>query len=262
MSQQEMNRRWLLVKRPKGSVVSADFRSDTAPIDARPSEEAVLLRHELIALAPAIRNWISGRAGSFYRPVAIGEPTPAPTASRIVQSDDPSWPVGARVLALGSWQDMEWVSPARNRLRLIPEDISSRDAIGLMGLNALTAYFGLVVEGEPKPGQTLVVSSAAGSVGSIAAQIGRILGCRVVGLCGSQAKRRWLTDECRIDAAIDYTIEDVPRRLDELCPAGVDIVFDNVGGEFLHHALAGAFCCAARSLDTMLQIPWRAARSI
>jgi NADPH-dependent curcumin reductase len=237
MTQESVNRRWMLAARPVDSVNPTDFRRDTAPIDPRPSGDSILLRHELIACAPTIRIWISGHPNSFWPTVEIGQPVLAPAASRIVRSDDPKWPVGARVLGLGSWQDLQWVSPGRG-LRRVPDHISSRDAMGLFGMNSLTAYFGVVVEGEPKPGQTLVVSSAAGSVGSMAAQIGRILGCRVVGLCGSIEKARWLLEECRIDAVIDYTGEDVAGRLDELCPDGIDIVFDNVGGEFLHHALA------------------------
>ena len=179
---------------------------------------------------------------------------------RQVASDDPRWPVGSRVLALGSRQDMEWVSPARNRLRLIPEDISSPDAIGLMGLNALTAYFGLVVEGEPKPGQTLVVSSAAGSVGSIAAQIGRIFGCRVVGLAvrkqngggslTSVASMRRSTTPSRMSRA-DLTSS---ARLASTSSSTMSAANSSI--------TRWRFCCAARSLDTMLQIPWRAGRSI
>jgi NADPH-dependent curcumin reductase CurA len=237
MTQEGVNRRWSLAARPGDSVSPADFRKDSSPIEPRPSQEAILLRHELIACAPTIRNWISGHPNSFWPTVEIGQPVLAPTASRIIRSDDPKWPVGARVLGLGSWQDMQW-APSGHGLRRVPDHISSRDAMGLFGMNALTAYFGLLVEGDPKPGQTLVVSGAAGSVGSMAAQIGRIFGCRVVGLCGSPEKARWLLEDCRIDAVINYAAEDVPRRLDELCPDGIDIVFDNVGGEFLHQALA------------------------
>lgn len=235
-----MNRRWLLARRPDGPVRRSDFMFEREPLQAPAECGNVLLRNELLLCAPTIRNWISGNRESYYPTVELGDAVLAPAASRILWSDDPAWPVGARVVGLGSWQDYEWVNPQARGLRIIPEGITSRAAMGFLGMNALTAYFGVTRIGQAKGGETLVVSGAAGSVGAMAAQIGRILGCRVVGLCGSAQKAQWLRDECGIDAVIDYVHEDVGERLGVLCPDGIDVVFDNVGGEFLHHALAHA----------------------
>lgn len=210
---------------------------DQSPLGPPQGQRKLLLRHTLLLCAPTMRNWISGKRESYYPTVEIGDPILAPAASRILSSDDPAWPIGARVVGLGSWQDYEWVSPEGHGLRLIPDDMSSRAAMGLFGMNALTAYFGVIAVGKVKRGETLLVSGAAGSVGAMATQIGRILGCRVVGLCGSPEKARWLREECGIASVIDYVREDVPDRLAALCPDGVDVVFDNVGGDFLHQAL-------------------------
>lgn len=111
----------------------------------------------------------------------------------------------------------------------IADDVSSVDAMGVVGVNALTAYAGLIRIGQPQPGETLLVSGAAGSVGSIAAQVGRIRGCHVIGLCGGNAKRRWLEDKCGITDVIDYKSEDVPTRLDAVAPAG-RYLFDRSAG--------------------------------
>lgn len=233
-----INRRWRLARRPDGPIRRDHFVADQVTLEAPPSAGKLLVRHEQLLCAPTIRNWISGQRESFYPTIEIGQPIMAPAASRILSSDDPAWPVGARVVGLGSWQDYEWVDAERHGLRLIPDGMSSRAAMGLFGMNALTAYFGTIRVGGIKRGETLLVSGAAGSVGAMAAQIGRILGCHVVGLCGSPEKARWLREQCGITSVIDYAREDVPERLRALCPDGVDVVFDNVGGEFLHQALA------------------------
>jgi len=233
-----INRRWRLARRPEGTVRREDFILDETPLAPPLGQGKLLLRHELLLCAPTIRNWISGRRESYYPTIEIGDPILAPAASRILFSDDPAWPVGALVVGLGTWQDYEWVSPEGRGLRVIPDGISSRAAMGLFGMNALTAYFGVIAVGRARKGETLLVSGAAGSVGAMAAQFGRILGCRVVGLCGSVEKARWLREDCGITSVIDYVREDVPDRLAALCPDGVDVVFDNVGGEFLHQALA------------------------
>jgi NADPH-dependent curcumin reductase CurA len=233
------NRRWVLAEHPAAEVSRATFRRETGPVPSdAPAPGAVLLRHELLLCAPTIRNWISGQRESYYPSIDIGAPVLAPTASRVIQSDDAAFPTGARVIGLGTWQDAEWVVPATRGLRIIPDDIPTIDAMGVLGLNALTAYVGLLHVGQPKAGETLLVSGAAGSVGSIAAQIGHILGCHVVALCGSPEKADWLRDACGIADVIDYRREDVSARLAALCPDGIDIFFDNVGGTILRQAIA------------------------
>lgn len=233
---QPTNRRWLLARRPAGHVRREDFVLERSEVPERVDPATVLVRHELLLCAPTIRNWISGERNSYYPTVELGAPVLAPAGGRIVASDDPAWPVGTRVTGFGSWQDYQWVDPAG--LRAVPDHVATQDAIGMLGMNALTAYFGVMAVGRLRPDETLLVSGAAGSVGSVAAQVGRALGARVVALCGSADKARWLREACRIEAVIDYRNEDVPERLAALCPDGVDVVFDNVGGEFLHQALA------------------------
>ena len=234
-----INRQWLLAKRPVGAVTPDCFRYNEVPSQASPPADGmVLLRHELLLCAPTIRNWISGNRDSYYPTVEIDAPIMAPAIGRIVVSNDPDWPVGTRLVGAGSWQDEQWVDPVKQGFRKVPEHISSVDAMGVVGINALTAYCGLLRVGQVREGEVLLVSGAAGSVGSVVAQIGRIKGCRVIGICGGADKVRWLSEECGIDHVIDYKGEDVVARLDELCPDGIDVFFDNVGGSLLRDVVA------------------------
>lgn len=228
------NRRWLLARHPGGAVDPSCFTYDERPAPGgEPGGGKVLIEHELLLCAPTIRNWISGNRTSYYPTVEPGTPVMAPAVGRIVKSDEPQWPTGARLVGIGTWQDRAWIEPGKDGYRLVPEGVASTDALGILGMNALTAYFGLLEIGRPAPEEVLLVSGAAGSVGSLAAQIGRIIGCRVVALCGGPAKTAWLREECGIEDVIDYKAEDVGARLDELCPKGIDVFFDNVGGQLL-----------------------------
>jgi len=142
------------------------------------------------------------------------------------------------VQGLLNWQ--EYSVPAISgptSVRALPPDISPEMALGVLGMTSLTAYFGLLDVGRPVSGETVVVSGAAGATGSIVAQIARIKGCRVVGIAGGSEKCQWLLGDCNVDGAIDYKSEDVDRRLSELCPDGIDVFFDNVGGPILETAI-------------------------
>ncbi|MET0375156.1 MAG: NADP-dependent oxidoreductase, partial [Rhizorhabdus sp.] len=152
----------------------------------------------------------------------------------------PAYPVGTVVSAMTGWQDYAVVAPDELPvpLRVKAPDMDLVDFEGLFGGNSLTAYFGLLRIGEPRAGETLLVSGAAGSTGSIAAQIGKIMGCRVIGIAGGTDKCRWLVETLGLDAAIDYKHEDVEARLSVLCPDGVHIFYDNVGGATLDAAIA------------------------
>lgn len=233
-----MNRQWLLAAHPTGAVERRHFRLVETDVAEAPDQNGrVLLRHELLLCAPTIRNWISGNRSSYYPTVEIGRPVMAPSVGRIVASDDDHYPVGTRLVGSGSWQDYQWVDPTRG-YRIVADDMGSVDALGLFGMNALTAYFGLLEVGRPEPGETVLVSGAAGSVGSIAAQIGRIRGAHVIGICGGREKARWLREACGIDAIIDYKADDLLVQLDALCPDGIDVFFDNVGGTLLRDVVA------------------------
>lgn len=228
------NRRWVLAQRPSASVSRENFSYEEQPTASGTAHEGhVRLRYELLLCAPTIRNWISGNRDSYYPTVELGDVVSAPAIGWIVESADPQWPVGARVVAFGGWQDEQWVDPRKNGLRIIPDGVSSVDALGIAGMNALTAYFGLLHVARAQAGEVVLVSGAAGSVGSIAAQIARIKGCRVIALCGGAEKAGWLRNACAIADVIDYKSESIDARLEDLCPDGVDVFFDNVGGALL-----------------------------
>ena len=231
------NRQWLLDSHPKGGVARSNFRLVDARAPARAEGQTVLVRHEAFLCAPTIRNWISGVRTKFQPAVQLGSPVLAPAVGTVVESDDPRFPLGARVAGTGTWQDYGWINPDLG-WRTIPEDVTATEALGALGSNALTAYFGVTEIARPVAGEQMLVSGAAGSVGSMAVQIARLQGARVVAVCGSEDKARWLTSACLADAVINYREEDVADRLDELFPDGIDAFFDNVGGPLLSQAIA------------------------
>jgi len=232
-----MNRQWILARRPDSSVSRDCFEYREVERAPRPAPGMVLVRYELLLCAPTIRNWISGNRNSYYPTVELGSVVMAPAIGTVIDSDRADCPVGTRLFGGGGWQDEEWIDPAAG-FRVIPPDVSSVDAMGVLGINALTAYVGMLRIGDPKPGETLLVSGAAGSVGTVASQMGRIKGCRVIALAGGPDKVRWLQDDCRIPDVIDYKSENILERLDALCPDGFDIYFDNVGGPLLRDVVA------------------------
>jgi NADPH-dependent curcumin reductase CurA len=227
------NRQWLLQRRPEGPVSPDCFRYHEQESAAGQDAAKFKVRYELLLCAPTIRNWISGARNSLHNVVEVGQPVLAPAVGRIVESQRTDWPAGARVFGLGSWQDEQWIDPSEGKFKLLRPGISSVQALGIAGPNSLTAYFGLLKVGRPESGECLVVSGGAGSVGSTAAQIGKLNGCKVIAICGGEEKRSWLTHSCGIENTIDYKSEGVAARLDDLAPNGIDIYFDNVGGELL-----------------------------
>ncbi len=234
----EVNRQWLLRRRPTSNVTADDFEySETSIPDSsslRPGE--LILRNLLFLCAPTMRNWMEPPGNSLYPSIAIGDPVMAPAACEVVASAREGVPVGMRVTAFTSWQDYQRVA-ADHPVTPVPDGLSVTDIMTTYGLNARTAYFGLLKVGKPRAGDTLVVSGAAGSTGSVAAQIGKIMGCRVIGIAGGARKCAWLTGECGLDAAVDYRSGDVQEKLRELCPDGIDIFYDNVGGDILQAAI-------------------------
>jgi NADPH-dependent curcumin reductase CurA len=232
----EINRQWLLAKRPVGMVSEANFEYRESPVP-KPSEGEVLVRNLYLSFDPAMRGWMEDRE-SYLPPVAIGAPMRAGCIGQIVESKHAELKPGDLVQGMFGWQDYAVTSPTSAfPPSRVPAGISPTLPLGPMGITGFTAYFGLLDLGEPKPGQTVVVSGAAGATGSVAAQIARIKGCRVIGIAGGPEKCQWLLDKARIDAAVDYKSEDVEARLRELCPDGIDVYFDNVGGRILEIAL-------------------------
>ena len=231
-----INRQWRLARRPTGPATPADFeyREDDYAIPAL-DDGQVLLRNHVFLCAPTMRNWMDPPGNSLYPSIALGDPVMAPAAGEVVASAHPDFPVGSRVTTFSSWQDYQVIDGAR--LNPIPDGVSTIDAMGRYGLNPLTGYFGLLRVGQPAAGETVVVSGAAGSTGSTAAQIAKLLGCRTIGIAGGDDKCRWLVDECGLDAAIDYKAGAVEQQLRDLCPNGIDVFFDNVGSGILQAAV-------------------------
>lgn len=233
------SRQWLLRSRPQGLLRMEDVELASGDQDVRalrPGE--IRVRNLLFLYSPTMRNWMAGPSNSLYPSISLGAPVQALAASRVIESSDPRYPVGSRLVLMSSWSEYDIIDVAHTRLpQLIADDITAIEALGVFGLNSLTAYFGLMHVGQPRPGETLVVSAAAGSTGSVAAQIGRIKGCRVIGIARGKQKCSWLLEECGLDGAIDYRSEDITAALKTYCPDGIDIYYDNVGGAILQAAV-------------------------
>jgi NADPH-dependent curcumin reductase CurA len=227
------NRQWLLAKRPLGMVKESDFELHTAPIP-KPGEQQVLVRTRWLAFEPAMRGWMEDRP-NYIPPVAIGDVMRGMMVGEVVQSERDGFAPGDLVTGMTGWQ--EW-AVADTGVRKLPAGTDPRLALSVLGVTGLTAYFGLLDVGELREGDVVVVSGAAGATGSVVGQIAKLKGCRVVGVAGGTEKCAWLTDKAHFDAAIDYKSEDVGARLSELCPDGIDVFFDNVGGPVLDEALA------------------------
>jgi NADPH-dependent curcumin reductase CurA len=175
---------------------------------------------------------------SYMPPVGIGEVMRASAVGQVVESGNPAFASGDLVQGLFGWQDYHLATAAGPLMfSKVPEGVAPERMLSVLGLTGITAYFGLLDLGKPKAGDTVLVSGAAGATGSVAAQIAKIQGCRVIGIAGGPAKVAWLLDEAHLDAAIDYKSEDVRARIAELCPNGIDVYFDNVGGEILEAAI-------------------------
>ena len=231
------NRQWLLAKRPHGVVTEANFEYREEPIP-EPGDGQVLVRNLFLSFDPTQRGWMEDRE-SYMPPVAIGEPMRAGSVGQVVQSNHPDYAEGDLVQTLGGWQDFLVVDGAAGGIGLskLPPGVTPQMAIGVLGTTGQTAYFGMLDLGEPKEGETVLVSGAAGATGSVAGQIARIKGCRVIGIAGGPEKCEWLKSEARFDDVIDYKSENVDQRIGELCPNKVDVFFDNVGGDILEAAL-------------------------
>lgn len=230
------NRQWVLANRPKGMVKESDFayRETAIPV---PAEGEFLVRNLYIAFDPAMRGWMMDRP-SYIPPVQLGEAMRAVCVGQVVESRHPDFAAGDFVRGTFGWQDyMATDGSGMVPAVKVPPGQPLTMSLSVLGITGLTAYFGLLDIGRPQAGETVVVSGAAGATGSVVGQIARIKGCRAVGIAGGSEKCQWLAAEAGFDAVIDYKAEDVPGRLKEVCPAGIDIFFDNVGGEVLDAAL-------------------------
>ena len=228
------NHQYRLAARPAGLPKADDWKFTEEPV-ADPKDGEVLVKVLYISLDPAMRGWMND-AKSYIAPVGIGEVMRAGAVGRVVASRHPGFAVGNCVVGgLGVQEyaviDGKGLTRVDPRLAPLPVYLST------LGMPGMTAYFGLLDVGKPQAGNTVVVSGAAGAVGTVVGQIAKIKGCRVVGIAGGQDKCAYLRDGLGFDAAIDYKSEDVKKALAQHCPKGIDVYFDNVGGDILDAAL-------------------------
>lgn len=231
----EQHRQWLVARRPSGRPLEdADFKLADAPVRA-PAEGEVRLRTLYLSFDPAQKSWMENVAG-YMAPVEIGGVMPGWGVGMVADSAHPEFRPGDLVHGLIGWSEQPTL-PA-DRLAKLPAGVPANAALSMLGTTGRTAYLGLMKVGRPVAGDTLVISGAAGATGSLVGQIGKIAGCRVIGIAGGPEKCAVLTEQLGFDAAIDYRTGPVRARLRELAPDGVDIFFDNVGGEVLNDVLA------------------------
>ena len=231
-----INRQWILKRRPRGELSADDFSWVTTPIP-EPAEGEFLVRNLCFSCDPTQRGWAAG--DTYFKAVRIGDVMRAFAVGEVVSSRDPRYQPGQLLQGLFGWQDYALSSQAVEfPIMPVPDGVSIETALSILGNTGITAYFGLLEVGGAKSGATLVVSGAAGATGSAVGQIGKIVGCRVVGLAGGAEKCRYITEELGFDAAIDYKSENIITRMRQLCPNGIDIYYDNVGGRTLDAALA------------------------
>ena len=230
-----VNRQFKLAQRPVGMVKRSDFEFVEAPVRA-PEEGEVLVKILFLSLDPAMRGWMN-EGKSYIPPVGLGEVMRAGAAGIVVASKHPSFAVGDHVVGALGVQEYA-ISNGKGLTRVDPKVAPLPVYLGTLGMPGMTAYFGILEVGQLKDGETVVVSGAAGAVGQVVGQIAKIKGCHVVGIAGGADKCRYISDELGFDAAIDYKAEDVKEALKRHCPKGIDVYFDNVGGDILDAALS------------------------
>jgi NADPH-dependent curcumin reductase CurA len=239
----ETNRQIRLKKRPVGMPTPGDFEAVASPRPT-PRDGEVLRRTIYLSLDPYMRGRMSD-AASYATPVNLGDVMVGHTVSQVVDSRHPNFRAGDIVAGYDGWQEYA-VSDGKD-LRKLDASVPISTAIGVLGMPGLTAYVGLLDIGQPKPGETVVVSAACGAVGSIVGQLAKIKGCRAVGVAGSAEKCRYVVDELGFDAWVNYKTDDLVNALRDACPQGIDVYFENVGG--------AVFAAVLRLLNKFARIP-------
>lgn len=228
----KLNRQWILRQRPDDDIGSGDLEFVQTPIP-QISVGQMLIRNLYLSLDPTNRLWMSDR-DQYLPPVKLGHVMRGSTIGIVEQSLSEKFSPGDIVkLPDGGWQD--YVVVRDHMAEAVVEDptVPLTAHLSVLGMTGLTAYGCLLDIGRPQAGETVVISAAAGAVGSIAGQIAKRQGCHVIGIAGGPQKCRWLTEDLGFDAAIDYKSQDVPTQLDALCPNGIDVAFENVGGSIM-----------------------------
>ncbi len=230
----DINRRIVLASRPTGAPTPDNFRLDKVPIPT-PGKGEVLLRTVFLSLDPYMRGRMND-APSYAPPVDVEAIMVGATVSRVVTSRHPDYAEGEWVLAYSGWQDYA-ISDGTGLIALGKAPAHPSYALGILGMPGFTAYMGLLDIGQPKAGETLVVAAATGPVGATVGQIGNLKGCRVVGVAGGTEKCRYAVDVQGFDACIDHHADDFAEQLGNACPQGIDVYFENVGGQVLDAVL-------------------------
>jgi NADPH-dependent curcumin reductase CurA len=229
-----LNQRWLLTARPQGHPRESDFTWNEDPIE-EVRDGQILVRIIHLSIDPTNRIWMN-EADSYLPALPLGSVMRGGGIGIVEESRNPRFAPGDFVQGLLGWQRYS-LNDGRGLAKVAPLPVPFTAYLGALGHIGLTAYFGLLDIGKPKEGETLVVSAAAGAVGSLVGQLGKIKGCRVVGIAGSEEKCRWMRDELGFDAVINHRVENISEALRRHCPEGIDIYFDNVGGRILEFAL-------------------------
>ncbi len=244
-----------MASHPDGALEDDDFELVDAPVP-EPADGEALVRTLYLSLDPAIRVWMNG-IDTYVPGIHVGDVMRAGGLGEVVRSRNAAYTEGDLVFGMMQWSEYCIARAGPDGMMTLPRQEPITAFLSVLGVTGLTAYFGMFDVARPKEGETVVVSGAAGAVGSVAGQIGKIIGCRVVGIAGGPEKCAWITDELGFDAWIDYKSEDVAARLRETCPDGIDVFFDNVGGEILDAVLGQinlhariALCGAISQYDT------------
>ncbi len=244
-----------MASHPDGALKDDDFELVDAPVP-EPADGEALVRTLYLSLDPAIRVWMNG-IDTYVPGIHVGDVMRAGGLGEVVHSRNAAYTEGDLVFGMMQWSEYCIARAGPDGMMTLPRQEPITAFLSVLGVTGLTAYFGMFDVAQPKEGETVVVSGAAGAVGSVAGQIGKIIGCRVVGIAGGPEKCAWITDELGFDAWIDYKSEDVAARLRETCPDGIDVFFDNVGGEILDAVLGQinlhariALCGAISQYDT------------
>jgi NADPH-dependent curcumin reductase CurA len=238
------NRQVWLCSRPNGIPQATDFALREAEMP-RISDGELLVRNIFLSADPAMRGWIADKS-TYWPRIEVGDTMRAFSVGEVIESRDLDYAVGDKVMGIFGWQDYAAVKPQQVMLKVLEDDLPLSLSLGVLGLNGLTAYFGLLDVCRPKAGDTVVVSTAAGGVGSAVGQIAKIKGCRAIGFAGGQEKVRQCVEEFGYDSAIDYkSTADLEKALVRLCPNGVDAFFDNTSGP-IHDAVLREINVGAR----------------
>jgi len=224
-----------LVARPEPGPITANLFETTEQEIPQPGSGEILVKQTHMSLDPAMRGWMSPDPDSYIPPVALGQVMRSSGLGEIVASNNPNFSVGSRVMGMMGWT--EYYCGSGEGLHPVQEGLDAEMALSVFALPGLTATQGLFGFSEPKADETIVVSGAAGSVGSLVGQLAKADGLRVVGVAGSDEKCQWLTDELGFDGAINYKTDDLDARLSELAPNGIDMYFENTGGPIQQHVI-------------------------